>query len=38
MATSSKMLPELDFDEEKLRIYYAEAFPVKMMFNWLSYN
>lgn len=31
-------MEDLTFDEDRLRIYYAQAFPVKAMFNWLSYG
>lgn len=29
---------ELNFDSERLAIFYDHIFPYKMFFNWLSYN
>ena len=29
---------ELQFDEDRLKIYYERIFPYKLMFKWLSYG
>ena len=29
---------ELQFDEDRLKIYYNKIFPFTHMFKWISYN
>lgn len=29
---------DLQFDEDRLKIYYNKIFPYKLMFKWMSYN
>lgn len=29
---------ELQFDEDRLKIYYNRIFPYQLMFKWISYN
>ena len=36
--TAANGAVELQFDEDRLKIYYERIFPFKLMFKWISYG
>ena len=38
IATKESTLRELNFDSDRLKIFYQSVFPYQLFFKWLSYN